>query len=128
MSVANVGSVGGRRVTPPDVCRVATSWTSQVLPSGSAKHERAVVARARGRRPASGPPAPKWKVSLDLDAAADELGARRLDVGDDEVQAVAEPGADVVIPVPMAIEHAEPGGRQLDDPEVVAGAVVDVDG
>ena len=46
----------------------------------------------------------------DVDAVLDELGAGGLDVGDDEVQTLDEPGAAAVMPVPKMIEHPEPGG------------------
>jgi len=39
---------------------------------------------------------------------------------------LTEPGVASVIPIPMAIEHVDPRRRQLDDAEVLAGAMVDV--
>jgi len=41
---------------------------------------------------------------------AGEIVARRLDIGDDQVETLAEPGSAQVIFVPNWIEHPEPGG------------------
>jgi hypothetical protein len=43
-------------------------------------------------------------------ALSGELVARSVDVEHDELQALTEPGAAAVTPVPKMIEHAEPGG------------------
>ena len=45
-----------------------------------------------------------------VDAAAHEFGLGDLDVVDDELEAGDRTGADSVRPVPIEIEHAEPGG------------------
>ena len=46
----------------------------------------------------------------DLDAAAEQLVAGGLDVGNDQVQSLAEPGAAAVTFLPKMTEHPEPGG------------------
>ena len=56
-------------------------------------------------------PAPRELLDLaGFDAVLDEVGTRRVGVGDDELQALHEPGTVSMIPVPMAIEQADPGG------------------
>ena len=50
-------------------------------------------------------PASAWNIVADLDAAGDELVARSLDVRDDQVQPLAEPGAADVMFVPNWTEH-----------------------
>ena len=45
-----------------------------------------------------------------LGTAGDKLGARSLNVGDDQVQVLGRTGAAEVMPVPNWIEQSEPGG------------------
>ena len=81
----------------------------------------------RDRAPAPACPPRSGKVA-DLDAAADELGARRLDVGDDQVRAPERARRRVGDPRADRDRARRARRRQLDDPELVAGAVVDVQG
>ena len=79
---------------------VVISWSSQPLPSGSLKvaNER----RCRGRRrPAPATRPARWKRApasalvehlAHLDAAREQFVTRRLDVGDDQVQALGRAG------------------------------------
>ena len=72
--------------------------------------ERVVVGCARVRARACQPLGVMWRISLDLDAAPDELGPRGLDVGDDEVRAAVGAGRRVGDALPIVSEQAEPGG------------------
>ena len=45
-----------------------------------------------------------------VDAVGDEFVSRSLDVGNDQIQATAEPGAAAVTFLPKMTEHPEPGG------------------
>ena len=56
-------------------------------------------------------PAPVELLDLaDLERALEQLGAGGVGVGHDQLEALTDPGAASVTPVPNAIEHAEPGG------------------
>ena len=46
----------------------------------------------------------------DIDTSPQELGARRAGVWNNELKAPCGPGSLSTKPVPMAIEHADPGG------------------
>ena len=86
------------------------SWTAQALPSGSLK---------KTKRPHG-----KSCDLADLDAAAGQLGVRGVDVVDDELQALHRAGPASVMPCPIAIEHAEPGGVSCTKRSLVADRVV----
>ena len=62
-----------------------------------------------------------------VDAALDELVPSRLDVGDDEVQALSAPGFGLGDSRADADRALRTGRRQLHDSEVLARPVVDVE-
>ena len=88
--------------------------------------ERAVVGvlGVRARRPAVRRHVPDL---AHLDAAADELGARRLDVGDDEVRAAVGARRRVGDPDPDRERARRAGRGDLDDAELLVRLVVDVE-
>ena len=63
----------------------------------------------------------------DVHPAFDELGTRGFDVGDDQVQALDGARRGAVIPVPDGDRARRARRRHLDDAELIAGAVVDVE-
>src|SRR5262245_8128288 len=63
----------------------------------------------------------------DLDAAADELVPGGLDVGDDEVEPLRRARLGARDPDPERDRARRARRRELDDPELVAGLVVDVE-
>ena len=82
------------------------SCTAQRLPSGSAKKTN----RPQGK---------SW-MSLTVDAARRQLRRGGLDVGDHDLQPLHRAGLGLGDPLPIAIEQAEPGRRQLHEAQVVA--------
>src|SRR5262245_10559021 len=87
--------------------------------------ERAIVA-ALGIRPRL--PFARLEVEdlADVRPAFDELGTRRLDVGDDQVQALDRARRCFGDSLPDADRAPRAPRRQLDDAELIAGTVVDV--
>jgi hypothetical protein len=63
----------------------------------------------------------------DLDAALEQLVARRLEILDDDLDPADRAGSGVGEPHPDLDRARRPGRGQLDDAEVVAGPVVDVE-
>ena len=114
--------------------RAVTSCKSQVLPSGSLNGgERGVAggrARAATRPGAVGrnpPGASEMEHLADLDAAAHQLVARSLDVGDDQVQVLGRAGRGRR-EVRAELERARRARRgELDHPEAVVEGEVGVE-
>src|SRR5215218_412320 len=70
-------------------------------------------------------PAPREVLHLaDLDAALEQLGARPLDVGDDELQPLHRPGRSIGDPLADGDRAGRPARRELDEAQPVAHAVV----
>src|SRR4051812_39737498 len=89
------------------------------------RRERVVV-RALGMRAVAPRAVGDVADTLDLDAVRDQLVSRRDDVGDHEVQALHAPGRHLADPGADRDRARRALRGQLDDPEVVSGAVVDV--
>src|SRR3954449_13208539 len=88
--------------------------------------DEAVVVQALGMEPGLLAVLTEVERLARLDPALDQFGASGLDVGDDEVKTLQRArfrGADALADGDRA---CRPGRRQLHDPEVVAGTMVDV--
>src|SRR5262249_2030311 len=89
--------------------RVVTSWTTQLLPSGSLNEISERELARSGSWPLSGPFGPRWNISLTSTPAATSSSRARM-MSETIRYPLPEPGAADVRFSPNWSEHAEPGG------------------
>src|SRR5262249_54869159 len=109
-----------RRLAAPDLL-----YHPAVAVGGAEGEERAIVAALW-----IGPRRPLARLEVarlaGIHPAFDQLGTRGLDVGDDQVQPLDGARRSFRDPLPDTDRARRPRRRHLDDAELIAGAVVDV--
>ena len=134
-SLAELNVVSSASTRPGS--RAVISCSSQPLPSGIAERGERAVAAVIGRRPGDAavgrragterPARPRGTPRSTSTPRADERGARRLDVGDDQVQPLRRAGRGRRHARAELDRAARARRRELDDAEVVAGGDVGVE-